>query len=69
MSIQRVVPRCIRKALFGIASNCKQPTCPPTGERIRKLCHIRTVEHSSVTIRSELLMCAPAQMTQTNHAE
>ena len=68
MSIQRLVPRCIIKALFVIAYSCKQPKCPPTGEGTRKLCHVHTVEHPSVPVRGEPPMRAPTRVTRSDRA-
>ena len=40
-------------ALFTIARTWKQPKCPLTDERIKKMCHIYTVEYYSAVKRNE----------------
>ena len=41
-------------ALFTIARTQKQPTCPPTDEWIKKMCHIYSTEYYSAIKRNEI---------------
>ena len=41
-------------ALFTIARSWKQPKCPSTDERIKKMCYIYTMEYYSAIKRNEI---------------
>ena len=42
-------------ALFTIAKTCKQSTCPPTEEWIKKMWYIYTVEYYSAIKKNEIM--------------
>ena len=42
-------------ALFTIAKTWKQPKCPSTGEWIKKMWYIYTMEYYSATEKSEIM--------------
>ena len=49
-------------ALFTIAKTWKQPKCPPTGEWIKKIWYIHTMESYSVIKKNEMLPFATTWM-------
>ena len=49
-------------ALFTIARTWKQPKCPTTGEWIKKMCHIYTMEYYSAIKRNETELFAERWM-------
>ena len=49
-------------ALLTIAKTWKQPKCPSTGEWIKKMCYIYTVEYYSAIKRNEILPFATTWM-------
>jgi hypothetical protein len=42
-------------ALFTIAKQLNQPGCPRTDERIKKMCHIYTMEYYSAIKKNEIM--------------
>ena len=49
-------------ALFTIAKTWKQPKCPLTGEWIKKMWHIYTMEYYSAIEKNEIISCAATWM-------
>ena len=49
-------------ALFTIAKIWKQPKCPSTDERIKKMCYTYTVEYYSAIKKNEILPFATTLM-------
>ena len=49
-------------ALYTIAKTWKQPKCPPTEERLKKIWYINTMEHHSAIKRNEITAFAATWM-------
>ena len=49
-------------ALFTIAKTWKQPKCPSTGEWIKRIWYIYTMEYYSAIIKNEIMLFTAAWM-------
>ena len=57
-------------ALFTIARTWKQPKCPSTDERIKKMWYIYTMEYYSAIIRNEIeFICSEVDGRKVCHTE
>ena len=56
-------------ALFTIARTWKQPKCPSTDERIKKMWHVYTMEYYSAIKRNEIELFVVRWMELVCHTE
>jgi hypothetical protein len=54
-------------ALFTIAKLCKQPRCPTTEKRIKKMWYLYTMEFYSAIKKNEILLFVGKWMDLENH--